>query len=206
MGFSSGNIGNSALMLQGGGALTSAIGAYSSAQSQKSAMGYQAGIDDINAKQAELSAQQELYKGNAAVAQVTQRAGQIKSSQRASMAANGIDLGTGSAAEVLTSTDIMKEQDTNTLTANAVRAAWGYRTQATNFQNDALMKRAGADSIDPLLSGATSLLGSAGSIANNWYNMNKYNGGGAAASGATASGDISGDLYSRNSTQVRGRR
>lgn len=203
MGFSSGNIGNSALMLQGGGAAMGMVGAYFGAQSQKTALDGQAAIADINARQSELSAQQELYKGNVAVAQQTQRAGMIKGAQRASMAANGIDLGTGSAAEVLTSTDIMKEQDTNTLTANAVRAAWGYRTQGTNFQNDALMKRASADSIDPLMSGATSLLGSAGSIASNWYNMNKFSGNGM---GAAASGDVSGDLYSQNSAQVRGRR
>lgn len=203
MGFSNGNAGNSALMLQGGGAAMGAVGAYFGAQSQQTALNGQAAIADINAKQSELSAQQELYKGNAAVAQVTQRAGMIKGSQRASMAANGIDLGSGSAAEVLTGTDIMKEQDANTLTANAVRAAWGYRTQGTNFQNEALMKRASADSINPLMAGATSLLGSAGSIAQSWYQMNKF---GALNGGASASGDNSGDLYSQNSAQVRGRR
>ena len=162
--------------MQAGGAAVSAIGSYSSASSQKSSLNYQAGIADINAHQAELNAQQELFKGNAAVAQSTARAGQVKGAQRAAMAANGIDLGEGSAVDVLTSTDLLKEQDTNTITANAVRAAWGQRTQATNYQNEALTKRASADSISPFMSAATSLLGSAGSVAASYYAMNKVGG------------------------------
>jgi hypothetical protein len=150
-----------------------AVGAYSSARSQKSSLLYQASIDDLNAQQAELSAQQEMARGDAAIAQSTARAGQIKSAQRASMAANGIDLGEGSAVDVLTTTDVLKEEDTNTLHANALRSAWGMRTQATNFKNDARMKRTSADSISPGLAAATSLLGSASSTAQSFYSMKK---------------------------------
>lgn len=173
MGFTAGNMGSASLMMQGAGAATSAVGAYYGAQSQQSALGYQADIAALNAHMAEMSAQQELFKGNTAVANLTQRAGQIKGAQRAAMAANGIDLGSSSATEVLTSTDMAKENDVNTITANAVRAAWGYRTQATNYQNEAMMKRSSADSINPLTAGATSLMGSAGSVAQNWYQMSK---------------------------------
>ena len=48
-------------------------------------------------------------------------------------------------------------------TANAVRSAWGYRTQAVNFENEALTKRATAGAINPFGSAAGSLLGSAAS-------------------------------------------
>lgn len=159
--------------MQAAGAATSAIGAYSSAKSQQIGLRGAADIADINAEQAEKGGQQELLRGNALVAAATARAGQVKGSQRAAMAKNGIDLSDGNAAEVLASTDIMKETDANTITANAVRAAWGYRTQSTNFKNEALSKRAGADSINPALAGATSLLGSASQIAGSWYMMNK---------------------------------
>lgn len=173
MGIPSAQLAQVSLIGQMGGMATSAIGSYYSAATQKATLQGQAAIADTNARIAELGAQTALSQGQQQVANLTLKAGQLKSSQRAAMAANGIDLGEGNAAEVQASTDIMKEIDANTLTANAVRSAWGYRTQAVNFQNDALMKRAGADSISPFSSAASSLLGSAGSVAGSWYSMNK---------------------------------
>jgi hypothetical protein len=89
------------------------------------------------------------------------------------MAANGVDLGDGSAAEVQATTDVMGELDANTVHANAVRSAWGYRTQATNSQNDAVMRRSAADGISPGTSAMSSLLGSAGTVAQGWYRLKK---------------------------------
>lgn len=187
MGFTSPQLATASLATQIGGIASSAVGSYYSAKSQASSLQFQsnmagvnARIADTNARVAELGAQQELFRGQQQVGQLTLKAGQVKSSQRAAMAANGIDLGEGSAAEVQASTDISKEIDKNTLEANAVSSAWGYRTasmnaqiQATNMRNDALLKGAGAESISPFASAATSLLGSAGSVASNWYNYNK---------------------------------
>lgn len=173
MGINAGTMAMYSAGAQGAGAATSAIGAYSSAKSQQISLRGAADIADINAQQAELAGQQELLRGNALVAATTARAGQIKGSQRASMAKNGIDLSDGNAAEVLASTDIMKETDVNTITANAVRSAWGQRIQSTNFKNEALTKRAGADSISPMLAATTSLLGSSSQVASSWYSMNK---------------------------------
>lgn len=158
---------------QGAGAAASAVGSYFGASAQKLSLRGAAEIASINAQQSELSAQQELARGQSAAGAASARAGQVKSAQRVAMAANGIDLGVGSAAEVLTSTDMAKEEDLATIQANAVRAAWGQRTQATNQKNDALAKNATADSISPLMAGGTSLLGSATSIASSWYMLNK---------------------------------
>lgn len=173
MGFNVGAIAPASLALQGAGAAVSSVGSYFSARSQQIQANGAAAIADINAGQSELAAQQELRRGDTAVAAASQRAGQVKSAQRAALAANGIDLGSGSAAEVLTSTDLAKENDINMLTANAVRAAWGQRQQATNFQNEAMAKRAGAKSISPFMAGTTSLLGGATQVASSWYNLNK---------------------------------
>lgn len=173
MGIAAGTIGQSLLAAQTASAVTSAVGSYYGARSQQISARGAADIADINAGQSELAAQQELARGNAEVAAVTRRAGQVKSAQRAALAANGVDLGVGSAAETLTSTDIQKEEDINTITANAVRAAWGQRMQATNFTNEALTKRAGADSISPGMAGFTSLLGGATQVASSWYTLNK---------------------------------
>lgn len=173
MGFSSTQLATASLITQIGGAATSAIGARSSASAQRTALKSQAAVADINARIAELGAQSALQQGQRQVGALTHRAGQIKSSQRAAMAANGIDLSTGTAAEIQTSTDIMKDIDVATLTLNALRTAWGYRTQATNDQNEAMVKRSTAKSINPGQAAFTSLLGSAGSVASSWHALNK---------------------------------
>lgn len=156
-----------------GGAVASVFGSYFGAKSQKASLKAQAAIAESNARIAELGAQSELLRGDAEVGQLTLRAGQIKSAQRTAMSANGVDLGVGNAAEVQASTEIMKEIDKNTITANAVRSAWGYRTQATNFQNEAIVKRGTASGISPIGSAGSTLLGSATNVASNWYGLNK---------------------------------
>lgn len=173
MGIYAGTIAQNAPAVQGAGAGMSAVGAYFGAQAQKIALRGAADIAEINAQYSERAAQQELYRGQEAVGAATLRAGQVKSAQRAALAANGIDLGEGSAAELLTSTDIAKEMDANTLTANAVRAAWGQRIQGTNASNEAIGRRASANLISAEMAGASSLLGSSSQIAQSWYMMNK---------------------------------
>lgn len=161
------------LVSSAGGAASSAIGAYYSAAADKSRLRFQAKMSEMNAAQIEKSAQQTLRAGQAEEQAVRMRTGQLKSTQRAAMAANGIALNEGSAVQVLTSTDYMGEVDANTVAANAVRAAWGYRVEGTNASNEALMARATASAIKPGLSAATSLIGSAGTIANQWYSFKK---------------------------------
>lgn len=165
--------GTGAFALQIGGALTSAIGSYYGAATQKINLRTQAYLADVNARIAELGAQSALLQGQQQVGALTLKAGQLKSRQRAALAANGVDFGVGSAAEIQASTDIMKEIDANTLEANAVRTAWGYRTQVTNYQNEALAARTTAGAISPGMSAVSSLLGSAGSVASSWYMLNK---------------------------------
>lgn len=163
----------SAMALNVAGMASGAVGSYYSAKNQKIQLEGQARLADINARIAELGAQQELIRGEKEVGQITMQAGRLKSAQRVALAANGVDLGQGNAAELQASTDLMKEIDMNTAQANAVRSAWGYRTQGVNMQNDALVKRATAAGIRPGMAAASSLLGSAGQVAGSWYQMNK---------------------------------
>jgi hypothetical protein len=173
MGFNSGQLAQASLVSQIGGAASSAAGSYYSAQLQKGNLAMQAEADRFNARIAELGAESALLQGNQQVASLTLKAGQLKSRQRASMAANGIVLNEGNAAEIQASTDLMKEIDTNQILANAVRSAWGYRTQATNYENSARSARAGAAGINPVASGATTLIGNASQVASGWYSLNK---------------------------------
>lgn len=159
--------------MQVGGAVSSALGAYASVQGQKSSLKARSILADINATTAERAAQSAQLAGQHEEQRSMLATANLKSTQQASFAANGVDLGEGSAARTLTSTDIMGAIDKNTIAANAVRQAWGYRTQAVNSSNEATMDRSAAAGMSPVMGAATSLMGSAGGVASNWYQLNK---------------------------------
>jgi hypothetical protein len=167
-----GGLGAASLISSVGGLFSSAIGGFFSAKVNKYNLQAQAITADTNARIAELGAQSALMQGQQEVGKLTFKAGQLKSSQRVALAANGVDLGEGSAAEIQASTDIMKEVDANTILANSVRNAWGYRMQGTNFTNQALTARNNASAISPWMDATGTLLGGAGKVASSWYQMN----------------------------------
>mgnify|MGYP000869388428 FL=1 len=155
------------------GAAANGVGAYYGAKSQKSSLEFQAQMDDINARLAESSAQTIMFQGQREEQRSRLQTAQMKSAQRVALAANGVDLTEGSAAEILTSTDVLGEVDANTIHANAVRAAWGQRTQATNLQIDAMGKRSAARAINPNTAAASTLLSGATQVASSWYTGTK---------------------------------
>lgn len=159
--------------MSGLGALGGANAAKNSAQMSQIQLNFQSQMAKINEQLNESNAQTTLLAGQRQEQQVRLRTGQLKSTQRASMAANGIDLGSDTALRILTSTDLMGEIDAQTVASNAVRSAWGYRTQGANFAADAAFKAASADTINPSSAFSSSLLGSAGQVAMNWYVGNK---------------------------------
>lgn len=162
-----------ALGMQAVGGAASTVGSYFEARGERSALNAQASIDDINARIAERSAQSEILQGQREEQRSRLATTQLKSTQRASLAANGVDLGSDSAAAILTTTDIMGEVDANTIAANAARSAWGYRAQGTSYQNSALMKRASARGISPWMRAGTSLINSASSLSRDRYLMKR---------------------------------
>lgn len=177
------------------GAASSAMGAYYGAAADKRKLEYQADIAAINAKSisdsagvnqrlAESAAQQTLLAGERDVQRSQLSTAALKGSQRAGMAANGIDLGEGSANQILTSTDLLGEVDANTLHANAVRTAFGIRTQAVanngramveaaNESSQALSSRAASGAIRPGMAAGTTLLGGVGKVVDSWYRYSK---------------------------------
>lgn len=98
----------------------------------------QANLARANAQLMERKYQQTRWAGERAIVQKTAEAGRVKASQRASLAANGIAIGEGSAAELQASTDIIKEIDVNQMSLNALEQAWGYRFQAGNYELQAV--------------------------------------------------------------------
>jgi hypothetical protein len=97
---------------------------------------------------AQRNAELEDYKGKmavniGAVAEENHRAKvrQMVGSQRATLAANGVDLGSGTALDLIGETAEFGEADALTIRYNAAREAWGYGTNATNYRTEGSVAR-----------------------------------------------------------------
>ena len=151
------------------GGIQTGYGAYSQARDAKGNLDFQADMATINARMAERTAQSILRAGEQEQGNVGLKAGKVKSAQKARQGARGVQIGVGSAAEEVATTDLMKETDMMTINANAVRQAAAARTQSMNYTNESLMKGTTADSINPYMSASESLIGSATTVASSWY-------------------------------------
>jgi hypothetical protein len=149
------------------------VGGFYSAKSQKNNLHFQADMANISARISELQSRKARAQGADKVAIRTAQAGQQKASQRAALAANGVVLNEGSAAELQATEDLIKEMDVNVIQSQALDASWGYKMQKVNYQNQALMARASASGISPLAAGLTTLLTGAGQVASSWYKVSR---------------------------------
>jgi hypothetical protein len=156
------------------GGVNSALGAWGTSSAQKTALGASANAADINAKMAEDSAQTALLAGQHEQQKIEMNTTRMEDEQTTGFAAHGIDLsGGGTPTEMLASTKLMGDADVATAKANAVRTAWGYRTEGTNYTNEGISDRAGAKGISPFMAAGASMLTSASSIAQTRYMMQK---------------------------------
>jgi len=151
------------------GAGFSAVGAYTQAKNQQAALQAEAQVQQNNAQLATWQGEDSIARGEVAASNAMVKGGQVKGAQRAAMAANGVDLGGGSAQNILNDTDYLTAVDAATLRDNAAREAWGYRMQSRSYTDKAASARSGASGISPWLSAGTSLLTSATSVAGKWY-------------------------------------
>jgi len=154
--------------LSAGSAGMQMVGAMGQASAQKAQYAYQAQVAENNAKIASEEASLAIQNGQVQEENQDLKTGAIYGAQRAAMAANGIDLDEGSATDVLATTKFMGNRDALTIRDNAMRQAWGYQVQAQNYTDNSKAMSATGDAINPLMSGATSLLGSASSFASTW--------------------------------------
>lgn len=103
---------------------------------------YQAGkanaaTDRGNAVLAERAAGDAVLRGQHAAALAKMRGGAVKGQQKAAVAASGASVSSGSALDLLADTSLMTDMEVSTISSNAAREAWGYRSQATQFRNRA---------------------------------------------------------------------
>lgn len=192
--------GGSVLASMGIGALGEAGTAMFGAKSEKYGLNLEAKFADMAAEQEANNARYALEAAQKTEQTYALSAAQLKSTQRAGLAASGVDLGAGSALAEQVSTDYVTETDRNQIRLNAQREAAGYRTKATSDRITALTKRAGAKAISPLMSGVSSLAGSASKIAGKWYTLNKL---GAFEKDGATGGSVTGNPIGRRISTTR---
>lgn len=115
----------------------SALGSYNQQKANNAWLKYQASMNRINARLANMSAESALRQGEKQQQQIMMQTAKLKGAQKTGYAAGGIDLTSRSVRNVLNETDYLGEVDKNQAAANALTNAWGYRLQATNFENNA---------------------------------------------------------------------
>lgn len=126
--------------------------ARSQAKSAKKVAGFQAGILEEQADDAILIGQEAQNRSESATRQLT-------GAQRASLAASGVDISSGSADDVISNDEKLGEIEALTIHNNAAREALGLRKQAELVRKGGQAAAQGYSNqaTSTLLSGATSL-------------------------------------------------
>lgn len=141
------------------GAVGSIATGYYNSRIQKAQQEMAIRVQEYNARQAERAAQSALMSSNFKIGQISEKFEKVKSSQTAAMAANGIVLGVGSAAEVTASTDINKRRSIDNQYANGYSEASKYRMQGVNAQSQAAATAVGEVNAFQGLGNAATALG-----------------------------------------------
>ena len=160
------------------GGISSAFGALSAASASKYrakslALNYehQKTMALFNMRMKESQAQHIARQYNKQMQIMSLKQGAAKGTAKASFAARGIKMGTGSTLDAFVSSEVLAQIDRLTMNSNKVRAMNNKRLEAVGLQNKATMLGvsasnafATASSISPFMNMSSSLLTSAGNV------------------------------------------
>jgi hypothetical protein len=135
-----------------------AVSAYSGYQQSKAA----SAVAKNNATMAEYAARDAQRRGELEAVELQRKGASLKSAQRANMAAKGLDLGYGTAADLQDQTDFFTQSDVATARTNASKEAWSRRAQKGNYLAE-------ANSQSGAMGAAGTLLAGAGQVADKWF-------------------------------------
>jgi opacity protein-like surface antigen len=144
------------------GAGISAFGAVESGIAQQHSANYQAQVAQNNAITANQNAVYSEHAGQTQATQASLKSAEKQARVKGALAANGIDVNSGSAVDVQESQREVGKLDTETTMANANLQAYGYRTQQAGFESQEKLDKATADNAVP---GA--ILGATGGLLSN---------------------------------------
>ena len=108
---------------------------------------YEAQLLEQNAGLAELQAADAVSRGQADALTRRGQTRQVVGAQRVGLAAQGIDIDVGSAADVQAEASAIGAFDALTIRNNAAREAWGYGIAAADARNRASLTRRGAKNL-----------------------------------------------------------
>ena len=118
-------------------------------------------VSETNERLAELQAKEAKRRGGADVARSRTEFRKLLGKQRASLAAQGIDIGSGSAQDIQEETQVMSKLDALTIKTNAAREAFGIRAagEAEGVQGKLAETEATTGAISTLLTGGLKAAG-----------------------------------------------
>jgi hypothetical protein len=153
-----------------GGGILNAFSALGEGKSSKAMYGYQAQVARMNADIDRQNADWERTKGEIEAGQYGLKAAQQFGAIRTGQAASGLDVNSGSNAEVQASQRKLINIDNETIRANAAKAAYNYDVKAVMDENQAkLYDAAGANAEKAsYFKAAGSIIGSVGSVSSKW--------------------------------------
>lgn len=154
-------------------AIASALGGYNTSSATKASERYQAEIASNNEQIATMQSSEAIRRGEQLEGAEELKTAGLISTQRATFAANGVDVTSGSTIDVQASTRFLGNVDAATIKDNALQQAWGYQVAAINATNAQQFYQSAANNIDPLESAATGFLTSANTVAAKWYTSSR---------------------------------
>lgn len=155
------------------GAGISAVGSVEQGQATANAANYQAEVTANNATIAEQNASHAIQAGQVQAAATSLKGAAQGAKIKASQAANGIDVNSGSAVDVQTSAREAEKLDTETVLSNADLQAYGYRAAATGYTAQSQLDRLTAEQapIGADIGAAGSLLSNASGLGFKWSTL-----------------------------------
>jgi hypothetical protein len=168
------------LIISGIGAGISAIGQWKAGKKLKEAgiagreaAESQAELLDLNAGIADIQAKDAMERGAIEEAKFRKGIELTIGSQRAGFAAQGVDVNVGSAVDVQADAAFLGELDAMSIKTNASREAWGYQVQAFDLRKRATITRKEGVNLEKQgvsqqnqarLGAVTSIIGTGGSL------------------------------------------
>lgn len=141
MGASTASLSNLILLSSGASAVTNLAGAFAQSAALRAQGDYEHSLNNRNAGYAERDAQEALRAGDVAANRYGSQIRQLQGQQRAAAASQGVEVGTGSAGEIVDETGRLGALDMLTIRNNAAREAYGYDVQAGDYRHQGRMAR-----------------------------------------------------------------
>lgn len=153
-------------------AVAAAAGAYSAyraTKAQKQSAEYNRDVEKQNAKLAEIQAQDTEARGRLEEDAYRRRLGQMQGQQLSALASTGVQLGSGSAADLGTDLSWAGNLDAAVIRLNTQREAYTQRLQGTSALAQSRLAGLAANYANPYLAAGLSLASMGGQYASSWY-------------------------------------